>query len=282
MGMRMKHRLGTVLYHVLICGFGLIMIYPVLWMISGSFKNNTEILNGGLSLLPEVWRVENYATGWSGFGGISFGRFFLNSFIVAGISTAATVFSSACVAYAFARIPYKGSKIWFTAMLCTMMLPAQIILVPQYIIYNQLGWVGTYLPLILPHFFGQAFFIYQMMQFTKGIPRELDEAATIDGCSRYTIFTKIIFPLLKPSIVTTIIIQFYWKWDDFMGPMIYLNKPKMYTASVAIKQFADSSSTTDYGAMFAMSTCSLIPVFLIFLIFNKYLVEGISTSGLKG
>ena len=136
--------------------------------------------------------------------------------------------------------------------------------------------------LILPHFFGQAFFIYQMMQFIKGIPRELDEAATIDGCSRYSIFTRIILPLLKPSIVTTIIIQFYWKWDDFMGPMIYLNKPEMYTASLAIKQFADSSSTTDYGAMFAMSALSLIPVFLIFLFFNKYLVEGISSSGLKG
>lgn len=282
MGMKTKHRFGTFFYHLFVCGFGLIMIYPVLWMISGAFKNNMEILNGGLKLLPPSWRFENFTNGWSGFGGISFGRFFANSFLVAGISTAATVFSSACVAYAFARIKFRGSKIWFTAMICTMMLPAQIILVPQYIIYNRLGWVGTFLPLILPHFFGQAFFIYQMMQFAKGIPRELDEAATIDGCSKYSIFTRIIFPLLKPSIVTTVIIQFYWKWDDFMAPMIYLNKPKMYTASIAIKQFADASSTTDYGAMFAMSTCSLIPVFLIFLIFNKYLVEGISTSGLKG
>ena len=167
-------------------------------------------------------------------------------------------------------------------MICTMMIPTQIILVPQYIIYNKLGFVGTYLPLVLPHFFGQAFFIYQMMQFGAGIPRDLDEAAIIDGCSKYTIFTKIFLPLLKPSIVTTIIIQFYWKWDDFMSPMIYLSKPKMYTASVAIKNFADSSSTTDYGAMFAMSTLSLIPVFLIFLFFNRYLVEGISTSGIKG
>jgi multiple sugar transport system permease protein len=163
-----------------------------------------------------------------------------------------------------------------------MMLPAQIILIPQYIIYNRLGFVGSIIPLVLPHFFGQAFFIFQMMQFTSGIPRELDEAATIDGCSKYSIFTRIILPLLKPSIVTTIIIQFYWKWDDFMGPLIYLNKPQTYTVSIAIKLFADASSTTDFGAMFAMSTLSLIPVFLIFLFFNKYLVEGISTSGLKG
>lgn len=121
-----------------------------------------------------------------------------------------------------------------------------------------------------------------MMQFMAGIPRELDEAATIDGCSKYSIFSHIILPLLKPSIVTTIIIQFYWKWDDYMGPLLYLSKPQSYTASLAIKMFADTASTTDYGAMFAMSTLSLIPVFLIFLFFNRYLVEGIGTSGLKG
>ena len=280
--MTKKHKIEAVLYHLFVCLFGLLMIYPVLWMISGSLKNNTEILNGGMNLIPPAWRVENFANGWKGFGGISFATFFSNSFFVAAVSTLATVLSSACVAYAFSRVKYKGRNIWFTAMICTMMIPTQIILVPQYIIYNKLGFVGTYLPLILPHFFGQAFFIYQMMQFGSGIPRDLDEAAIIDGCSKYTIFTKIFLPLLKPSIVTTIIIQFYWKWDDFMSPMIYLSKPKMYTASVAIKKFADSTSTTDYGAMFAMSTLSLIPVFLIFLFFNRYLVEGISTSGIKG
>lgn len=282
--MDIKHNkiIRKVCYHLFILIFGLIMIYPVLWMISGSLKNNAEILNGSLSLIPPNWRWENFETGWKGFGGISFGTFFANSFMVTIISTVATVLSSACVAYAFSRINFKGKKIWFTAMICTMMLPSQIILIPQYIIYNKLGFVGSIIPLVLPHFFGQAFFIYQMMQFTAGIPLELDEAATIDGCSRYSIFTRIILPLLKPSLVTTIIIQFYWKWDDFMGPLIYLNKPQTYTVSIAIKLFADASSTTDYGAMFAMSTLSLVPVFLIFLFFNKYLVDGISTSGLKG
>lgn len=270
------------MYHIFVCGFGLLMIYPVLWMVSGAFKNNVEILNGGLSLWPAAWRVENFVNGWRGFGGIAFGTFFGNSFIVASIATLATVLSSACVAYAFSRVQYRGRGLWFSAMICTMMLPGQIILVPQYIIYNKMGMVGTYLPLVLPHFFGQAFFIYQMMQFGVGIPLELDEAAIVDGCSKYSIFTRIFLPLLKPALVTTVIIQFYWKWDDFMSPMIYLSKPKMYTASVAIKNFADSTSTTDYGAMFAMSTLSLIPVFLIFLLFNRYLVDGISSSGIKG
>ena len=280
--MTSKHKVQSVLYHIFICAFGLLMIYPVLWMVSGSLKNNTEILNGGMDLVPYNWRFENFTNGWKGFGGISFRIFFQNSFLVASISTLATVLSSSCVAYAFSRVRFKGRNLWFMAMIGTMMLPSQIILVPQYIIYNKLHFVGTYLPLILPHFFGQAFFIYQMMQFGAGIPKDLDEAAIIDGCSKYSIFTRIFLPLLKPSIVTTIIIQFYWKWDDFMSPMIYLSKPYLYTASVAIKNFADSTSTTDYGAMFAMSTLSLVPVFLIFLFFNRYLVEGISGSGIKG
>jgi len=157
-----------------------------------------------------------------------------------------------------------------------------VVMIPQYLIYNRIGWVGTPLPLIVPHFFGAPFFIYMMMQFMAGIPKELDEAAIIDGCSKYTVFSKVIFPLLKPSLISTIIIQFYWKWDDYMGPMLYLGKPASYTVSIAIKLFADATSKTDYGAMFAMSTLSMIPVFTIFLVFNRYLVDGISTSGLKG
>lgn len=279
--MNIKRKIGTICRHSFIIVLGFLMIYPVIWMIAGSLKDNREILNNSLQLIPEVVRFENYANGWRGFGGISFATYFKNSIFITAISTAATVMSSALVAYAFARIDFKFRKVWFTCMICTLMLPGQIILIPQYIIYNKLGFVGTILPLILPHFFGQAFFIYMMMQFISSMPTELDEAAVIDGCSKYTVFTRIIFPLLKPSLITTTIIQFYWKWDDFMGPLIYLSRPASYTVSLAIKMFADSSSTTDYGAMFAMSTLSLIPVFAIFLIFNRYLVEGISTSGLK-
>lgn len=258
------------------------MIYPVLWMISGSFKDNAQILRGTLSLIPKEWKFDNYITGWKGFGKTTFATFFKNSFIIATIGTLGTVISSSLVAYAFSRINFKGRKLWFTCMIATMMLPGQVIMIPQYLIYYRLGLVPGYVPLILPYFCGQAFFIYQMMQFMKGIPRELDEAAMIDGCSKYKIYTHIILPLLKPSIITTIIIQFYWKWDDYMGPLLYLSRPESYTASIAIKQFADAASTTDYGAMFAMSTLSLLPVFTIFLVFNRYLVQGIGTSGLKG
>lgn len=280
--MEVKKKLIKICYHTFVILFGVIMIYPVLWMISGSFKDNGEILRGTLSLIPEKVKTTNYATGWQGFGGITFTTFFKNSIWMTVLATFGTVVSSSLVAYALSRLRFKGRKFWFTCMIATMMLPGQIIMIPSYLIWYRLGLVPGYLPLVIPSFCGQAFFIYQMMQFMSSIPKELDEAATIDGCSKYTIFTHIILPLLKPSIVTTVIIQFYWKWDDYMGPLLYLSKPQSYTVSLAIKMFADSASTTDYGAMFAMSTLSLIPVFFIFLFFNRYLVEGIGTSGLKG
>ena len=280
--MREKKLIRKVIYHTLVLFFGFVMIYPVLWMISGSFKDNAEILRGTLALIPKEPKLSNYATGWKGFGGTTFTTFFRNSVLITSIATFGTVLSSSLVAYALSRIRFRGRKLLFTCMLATMMLPGQVIMIPQYLIYYKLGLVPGYVPLILPYFCGQAFFIYQMMQFMQSIPRELDEAAKIDGCSKYRIYSTIILPLLKPSIVTTVIIQFYWKWDDYMGPLLYLSRPKSYTVSFAIKLFADSASVTDFGAMFAMSTLSLIPVFLIFLIFNRYLVEGIGTSGLKG
>lgn len=277
-----KKKIKAISYHVLILIFGFGMIYPVLWMVSGSLKDNSEILTGSLSLVPNVFRWENFANGWRGFGGISFAVFFRNSFFVATVSTIGTVLSSACIAYAFSRINFKGSKIWFGIMLATMMLPFQVILIPQYIIFHRLGLVGSYAPILIPNFIGRAFFIYLMMQFMISIPKELDEAAIMDGCNKYTVFTRIIFPLLKPAIVTSAIIQFYWAWDDFMGPLIYLQRPRMFTISIALRNFADASSVTDWGAMFAMSTLSLLPVFIMFLSFNKQLVEGISTTGVKG
>ncbi|MDF2888289.1 MAG: binding-protein-dependent transport system inner rane component [Lacrimispora sp.] len=283
MGMHAKKRIDKILYHGLIGGFGLIMIYPVFWMIIGAFKNNNDILNHSASFFPTLgWHMENWGNGWKGYSGVTFGTFFKNSLIVATVSTFGTVISSSMVAYALARVKFKGRKLLFWCMLGTLMLPGQVIMIPQYMIYNFVGLVGTYVPLILPHFCGQAFFIYQMMQFCQGVPRELDEAAFVDGCNKYMIYFKIILPLLKPSIVTTLIIQFYWKWDDFMGPLIYLSKPVSWTASVALKNFADASGQSDYGALFAMSTLSLIPVFLIFLIFNRQLVDGVSSTGLKG
>ena len=271
----------TAAYHTFILGLGFVMVYPVLWMISGSFKTNYEILNEALKLWPNEFSLDNFIRGWKGFGNLNFGVFFKNSFYITILATLGVTISSSFVAYAFARLRFPGRRFFFACMMATLMLPPQVVLIPQYIIFRSLNLTNTYVPLILPAWFSRAFFVFMMMQFIHGLPRELDEAAIIDGCSWYSVYFRVILPLIKPAWITTVIINFYWVWDDFMGPLIYLSRPAKFPVSLAIKLFADSTSRTDFGAMFAMSTLSLIPVFLIFLIFNKELMEGISTNCLK-
>ena len=279
--MRTKRIIKDTIYHLFVIAFGLLMIYPVVWMILSSFKIKSEILGNNATFLPSKWIFTNYPDGWYGAGMITFGTYFINSMIVAGLGMIGTVASSAMVAYALARVNFVGRKFWFTCMIMNMLLPGQVLMIPQYIIWNNLGAVGTFIPLILPRFLGWPFFIYMMMQFVRGLPKELDEAAMIDGCNKYNIFTRVVLPLMGPSIITTIVISFYWIWDDYMGPLLYLTKPSLYTVSLAIKGFADAQGT-NFGPMFAMSTLSLIPVFLLFLFFNRYLMDGVTAGSVKG
>ena len=281
--MIMKKRVGTVLYHILVAGFGLIMVYPLIWMIMSSFKDTNTIFTTAGNLFPEHLKIENYINGWKGFAKIRFGTFFKNSLLISSTATVGTLISSAIVAYGFARCRFRGRKILFGAMLVSMMLPAQVLMIPQYLWYQKLGWVGKYTPLILPYFFAiQGFFVYLMTNFIEGIPRELDEAAKIDGCSYFGIFRHIMLPLMKPALVTGGIFSFMWRWDDFLSALLYVSESKKYPVSLALKLFCDPGSSSDYGAMFAMATLSILPSVLIFIFFQKYLVEGISTSGLKG
>ena len=279
--MRTRRIIKDTIYHLFVIAFGLLMIYPVIWMILGSFKMKSEILGNNAPFLPSKWVWQNYPNGWNSNGSFTFGTFFLNSIFVSVMGTLGTVISSAMVSYGLARVHFKGRQLWFTIMIMTMLLPGQVLMIPQYIIWHKLNLVGTFVPLLLPRFLGWPFFIYMMMQFVRGLPKELDEAAMIDGCNKYTIFSLIILPLLGPSIITTTVISFYWIWDDYMGPLLYLSKPGLKTVSLAIKGFADTQGT-NFGPMFAMSTLSLIPVFLLFLFFNRYLMDGVTAGSVKG
>jgi multiple sugar transport system permease protein len=279
---KQKDAIRSVLYHGLVLAAGVIMIYPILWLFSSSLKGPDEIWTSMTSLIPQRIAWENYLEGWRGFGGVSFATFFRNSFIYAGLATIFNVISSALVAYGFARTRFVGQRFWFTCMIITLMLPAQVQLIPQYIVFSRLGWINTFLPLLVPRLCGQAFFIFMIMQFIRGIPRELDEAAEIDGCSKVGIFFRIILPLIQPALITAAIFSFYWTWEDFQGPLIYLNNPKLYTVSLALRASSDGNSVTNWGALFAMASLSLAPVFVIFIFFQRYMVQGISTTGLKG
>ncbi|MFV0504976.1 MAG: carbohydrate ABC transporter permease, partial [Lachnospirales bacterium] len=266
-----------------VCVLGILMLYPLIWMFMSSFKDTNTIFATATQLIPKDITLDNYINGWKGFAGISFGIFFKNSLFISIVATIGTIISSACVAYSFSRFRFKGKKILFAAMLSSMMLPAQILMVPQYLWYQKLGWVGSYIPLIVPYYFAiQGFFVYMMSTFISGIPIELDEAAKIDGCSYYGMFIRIILPLTVPALITSTIFSFMWRWGDFMSALLYIDDVKKYPMSLALKLFSDPSSSSDYGAMMAMSILSLIPIFTIFIVFQKYLVEGISTSGLKG
>ena len=274
----------SVLRLVVLVAIVAVVLYPLFWMLGTSVKSQAEIVNN-VGLLPEVFTPGNYVDGWTNFD-ISFGRFFLNSVMVSGLTVVGNALSCLLAAYALGRLRFRLRKLWFTVMIGTLLLPGHVLIVPQYILFRSLGLVGgdwPYLPLLVPQFLAtEAFFVFLMVQFMRGIPRELDEAATIDGASPYGVFRHVILPLSRPALVTTAIFSFIWTWNDFFRQLVFLSSLEDYTVPVALTLFIDSTSQSAVGPMFAMSVLSLLPVFLFFLAFQRMLVEGINTSGLKG
>ncbi len=279
--MKIKKKIGSIIYHTGMILGCFVMLYPLFWLIGSSLKSNEEYMASPSSLIPTSWAFSNYVEGWAGFARLSFSTFFGNSIFIAVFSTLGTVLSCTLAAYGFSRIKFKTRRFWFAALLLTMCLPSQVLMIPQYLLFNRFGWVGTYLPIIVPRFCGDAFNVFLLMQFMKNVPKEMDEAAIMDGCNPFQMFYRIMLPLVKPAISTVAVLSFMSSWSDFMGALLYLNKPSMYPVSYALKLFSDESGT-NYGPMFAMSVASLIPVLILFFIFQKSLVEGISTTGVKG
>ena len=273
----------SVFFHVFSCALGFIMIYPLLWLLMSSFKSNDTMFHNAFSLIPEKWDIiQNYASGFKGIAGISFWTFFKNSAIVTVASVAGSIFCSLLAAYAVSRVAFKGANFWFGCIVMTMMIPSQVMVVPQYIILKKVGLSDTLVSMTLPWIFGYAFFIFLIVQYMRGIPRDLDEAAMLDGCSKIGVLFKILVPVVQPSIVTASIFAFYWIWQDFFQPLIFVSNPKNFTIPLALKLYTDPNSYNNYGGLFAMSVISLLPVILIFIKFQKYLVEGIATDGIKG
>lgn len=281
---RRRRRAGSavtsVIKHVVLIACSLLMIYPLLWMLVSSFRPTNTIFR-----TPGLWlhhpTLNNYTHGWNALTS-PFGQYLINSGIVVVGAILGNVVSCSLAAYAFARLKFRGRTLWFAIMLVSIMLPIHVVVVPQYIIFNNLGWVNTFIPLILPKFLAtDAFFVFLMVQFIRSIPRDLDEAARIDGCGHWGIFSRVILPLMVPAIATTVIFTFIWTWGDFFTALIYLTSPDKYTTPVALRSFLDATSGSDWGAMFAMSIVSLLPVFLVFLFGQRYLIKGISTTGIK-
>jgi multiple sugar transport system permease protein len=291
---RTWQRVRSVVAHVLLIGASILMLYPLLWMLAASVRPENEIFSG-TSIIPSEISFDAFVRGWHGVR-VSFSVFFLNSFVIAMLAIAGNLITCSLTAFAFARLEFAGRKFWFAMMLMTLMLPYQVVLIPQYILFRQLplltlgadglqwsqGWINTILPLVVPKFLAvDAFFVFLMVQFFRGIPRELDEAAQMDGCSPWRIYWKIMMPLSLPVMTTAAIFTFIWTWDDFFAPLIYLNDMKQYTVTLGLRTFLDSTGVSDYSGLFAMSVLSLVPIFVFFLAFQRLLIEGIATTGMK-
>ncbi|ANZ41610.1 sugar ABC transporter permease [Lentzea guizhouensis] len=273
-------RISVPAKHIGLLLIGFVMLYPVLWMVASSLRPDDEIFRSP-GLVLDSLRTENYTEGWNALTP-SFGTYLVNSAVLVLGCIVGNLVSCSMAAYAFARLQFSGKRWWFGIMLGTIMLPIHVIIVPQYVLFSNIGWVNTFLPLIVPKILAtDAFFVFLMVQFIRGLPRELDEAARIDGCGHPRIFLQIILPLMTPALATTTIFTFIWTWNDFFGQLIYLTDPDMYTVPVALRSFVDSTVATSWGSQFAMSVVSLLPIFLAFLVGQRYLVKGIATTGGK-
>ena len=276
----LKNATVSIIKHALLVCATLLMLYPLLWMTASSFKPESIIFTD-LSIWPPAFDFSNYIDGWTALQE-PFTVYFRNSTIVALLVVIANTMSCSITAYAFARLEFRGRRIWFAIMLGTLMLPYHVTLIPQYVLFLKLGWVDTFLPLIVPKFMASdAFFIFLMVQFFRGIPRELDESAVLDGCSPWRIYWKIILPLSLPVLATTAIFSFLWTWNDFLGPLVYLNDAANYTVPLALRSFVDATGQSVWGQLFAMSVLAIVPIFLFFLFFQRLIIEGVAHAGMK-
>lgn len=271
---------NRLLAHLILIFFAFVMIYPLLWMASSSIKPS-HLIFSDTGLWPKEIRLRNYVEGWFG-AALPFSTFFINSFVISTLAVIGNVLACSMVAYAFARLRFAFKRVLFAMMMATIMLPLHATLIPQYILFHNIGWVNTILPIVVPKFLAvDAFFIFLMVQFIRGIPKELDEAAAIDGAGPARIYWLVIMPLLTPALVTTAVFSFIWTYEDFLTPLVYLTSMDNYTVPQGLRLFMASTGASAWGPMLAMSLLSLVPLFIVFFVFQRRIIEGIATSGLK-
>jgi len=269
-----------IILHIVLVLCSLVFVFPFLWMIFTALKTPAELLKGIQQFFPEIPQWSNFTKAITS---IPFFMYLKNSLIVVTLVVIGTCFSATTAAYAFARLNWKGRDKWFVVMLATMMLPIQVILIPTYILYSKIGWLGTRLPLIVPAFFGggAAFYIFLLRQFFKGIPKELSESAIIDGANHWQIFVKIMLPLSKPAIVTVALFTFMGTWNDYFGPLIFLSNPEHWTLALGLRAF-QTQYGGQYNLMMAASILIMMPTLILFFLAQRTFIEGIKFTGIKG
>lgn len=277
-----KKTVKTILSYLVIAVIGLVLLYPVLWMFFAAFKTNDEIF-GSTKLLATHYSFQNFIDGWRGSGTMTYAVYFWNTFRLVIPVTLLTLVSSTLVAYGFARFNFPFKKALFSLLIATLMLPNAVIIIPRYTLFAKFGWIDTYIPFYaLAALACYPFFIFMLVQFLRGIPRDLDESAYIDGCGTFRTLMQIILPLMKPSLFSAALFQFMWTYNDYFNSLIFINSGKKYTVSLALRLSLDSESVINWGKIMATSFVVVLPLILLFFMAQKYFVEGIATSGLKG
>lgn len=277
-----RDRISTVVRYTLLCGVGFLMLYPLIWLVGASFKSNAEIFTQ-VGFWPSKFELEPYVKGWNTSTEYTFTRYFANSFLIVIPRIIVTVISCVLVAYAFARFDFFGKKVLFGIMVATMMLPQIVLRIPQYIMFQQFDMIDSYAPLVLPSAFAtDTFFVFMLVQFLRGIPRDMEEAAQMDGCNSLQMLWYIIVPLLKPAIISVIVFQFIWTMNDFIGPLIYLSSVEKYPVSLALKLSIGATEEVEWNSVIAISVLALVPSVVVFFAAQRHFVDGVASTGLKG
>ncbi len=277
-----KNQINASIRYALLLLVGLFMLYPLIWLVGASFKTNAEIFTS-IGVIPSKLDFSSYIEGWKTSTEYTFTRYFINTFLIVIPKVIFTVISCTLTAYGFARFNFKGKKILFTILIATLLLPQVVLKIPQFLIFKQLRWLDTFYPLIAPSALAvDTFFVFMLIQFIRGIPKELEEAACIDGCNSLQTLIYVIVPVLKPALVSVALFQFMWTMNDFMGPLIYISSVDKYPVSLALKMSMDASSSIQWNQVIAMSIASLIPPLAVYFSAQKYFVDGITAGGVKG
>ncbi|QNK58680.1 carbohydrate ABC transporter permease [Paenibacillus sp. PAMC21692] len=274
-----RRKLWTV---IVLSVFSILFLYPLLWLISSSFKPNADIFSS-IGLWPGEFVWDAYSRGWQGVGRTNFSTFFGNTLLLVIPVVVLTAASSLLVAYGFARFKFRGKGLLFTLMISTLMLPDAVIMIPRYLLFKEFNWLNTYLPFYVPALLAvNAFFVFLLVQFLRGIPRDLDEAAVIDGCNSFGILVRVLVPLAAPALVSVCIFQFIWTWNEFFTALIYINSVSKYTVALGLRMVLDNEGAVNWNQVMAMSVVTILPCIAVFFMAQKYFVEGIATTGLKG
>lgn len=280
--LRRQERRGAIIRYTILTVMGLIMLYPLIWMVGASFKTNNEIFSSPW-FWPKEPTVQGYVDGWKTSTPYTFGHFFLNSLYIVIPKMIGTAISSVIVAYGFARFEFPGKKILFGILIATLLLPDVVTRIPQYLLFRELGWLDTYLPLFVPQWFAmEAFFVFMLIQFMRSIPRDMEEAARVDGANTLQVLWYIVVPMMRPAIISVCLFVFMWTMNDFLGPLIYISSVENYPVSLALKLSIDATEAFNWNQILAMTVLALTPSLIVFFIAQKYFIDGISTGGVKG